>query len=126
MDASTAGAANGGFSCLTFLELAKLFCAQNGRWALYLSFDPSLLETDEGTSELLAACPLLVDGVEGDKAKLSGGECLLFFADSDAAHEAYEKVVGDDGPTGANPYAGPVAVYAQVVRPDGRHGNENT
>lgn len=57
---------------------------------------------------------------------LVDGVAFLFFDTEEELKEYYNQVVGDDGPTEANPYDGPCRVYALTCGPDGQLLNENT
>ena len=54
------------------------------------------------------------------------GYAILVCEDEDEQASLYAQTVGDDGPTAANPHAGPGKVYAFTIDALGRIVNENT
>lgn len=54
-------------------------------------------------------------------------EGAVIICENDAEQERlYEQTVGDDGPTGLNPYNGPVRIYACTISREGIVMMENT
>jgi len=102
------------------LDVFRALCAARGKWGLYL-VDNSPDETS--VSEVQRAVPWMT--YHEALLLVCGHGAYLF--DSQAEMEAaYWAVVGDDGPTKTNPYAGPANVYAATCGPDGGPLTENT
>jgi len=78
---------------------------------------------DEPFPELLQACPFLT---MDDIQILMDGFAYLIFDTQEAMENAYNHVVGDDGPTKFNKYDGPARVYALTCDSNGRFLTENT
>lgn len=77
---------------------------------------------DQDFDQLKMAAPYLS---EDDVIALAFGEIYLFFDTMAECFNAFERTVGDDGPTELNPYDGPVNVYALVCGPDGEFWDNN-
>lgn len=92
-------------------------CRIRKQWGMLLG------TTDQGFDELKKAAPYLS---EDDVIALAFGELYLFFESREACFDAYGRTVGDDGPTGLNPYIGLAKVYALTCDPDGELRSENT
>lgn len=82
-----------------------------GTWLLYLSVSGP----ETPMHEVSKAAPFGADVV----AALSTGFCILRFGGEGAARRAFDRVVGNDGPTKLNPYKGPARVFAYLVGPNG-------
>jgi hypothetical protein len=54
------------------------------------------------------------------------GTCIVLFDTEEELLYAYNRTVGDDGPTKLNPYNGPARVYARTCDQDGNLITENT
>lgn len=57
---------------------------------------------------------------------MATGNAMLVFDTEESMTQCYEQTVGDDGPTGANPYNGPGSVYALTCDSAGHLQTENT
>lgn len=104
-------------------DTLSALCAATKRWGMavnaYGSADPSVR-----TEEVRKAAPYLS---EDQALRVATGGCAyLLFDSEEECYAAYDATVGDDGPTKANPYNGPVRVYALTCGPDGQTRNENT
>lgn len=99
-------------------EVTKRLCQASGKYALFIAFDP-----DDSWDEVIKAAPLLT---KDDLQILSDGCALFLFDTEEETWQAYNKIVGDDGPTELNPYAGPVRVYALTFDANGQAITENT
>lgn len=100
-------------------DLQKLFeahCKATKQWGLLLAFDIA------DQSGLRLACPYFDELPM--QAQFDGH--AFIFGTRDVIAELFWKTVGDDGPTSANAYSGPVRVYAMTCDDNGRGMNENT
>lgn len=96
--------------------------AHLGRWCVYLS-----IPTDD-VPEAVKAAPCLKDlDHPGDMIDaVVNGRAFLSYWDEADAREAFNTVVGDDGPTKTNPYDGPCRIYACLISPTSGIVTENT
>lgn len=102
-------------------EILQQICFWKRKHGLYLSFNSIGTITPE---ELNKAAPWLSWDV---CLKLwAQQELFLFFDTLTERDEAYQKTIGDDGPTTLNPYNGPARIYALTCSPQGQLLNENT
>jgi hypothetical protein len=109
----------------------RMLCTYSGKWGLYLSFDGTAFDNASDLDELYSACPLIRPSKDPDFSSkiiqsVVDGHCVFLFDDENEVMNAYRLVVGDDGPTEYNLYAGKVRVYALTCDPDGILQNENT
>lgn len=109
---------NNNFVKLNVQELFRLYCEASKQFGI-LIFTPDA----DDWSEVIKACPLLRIN---DYQIL--GDCIGFFIfqTEKEMKEAYEHIVGDDGPTKLNKYNGPARVYALTCDDKGVWHNENT
>ena len=99
--------------------ICKAACKATGAHGVYAEFD-----ADDG-EELRYASGGLIDPAL-DKALCAQGRAMALADDEDEAHALYEHLVGDDGPTRRNGYAGTARIYAMTLDADGRAVTENT
>jgi len=103
---------------LTSTELFKAHCKSQSLWGLFVC------PAGEDISEVLQSCPLLE--WPKDAQSLFDGQHFFFYDTERDMRDAYDFVVGDDGPTELNPYDGPARTYAMTCDPDGQLLTENT
>ena len=109
------------FFMLDSHELFQSVCVWKQKHGLYLHF--ALTETIT-PDELFKASPWLSIDI---CFKLWAEQELFLFFDTEAERdEAYQRTIGDDGPTALNPYNGPARIYALTCSPQGQLLNENT
>lgn len=95
-----------------------LLCKATGRWGLYISGG------GDDPVEAVKAAPTL--------SWPEDGQCLLehraifLFRTLRECDAAFEQIVGDEGPTRANPYRGAANWYALTCDTRGRLGRTNT
>lgn len=110
----------------TITDMLREYCAASGKYAIMIiPSSASMMETHpDYVKEVRKAAPYL----EGHD------ETIQFVADEvgyllcdtrEEMERLFGMTVGDDGPTKANTYDGPVRVYALTCGPDGLE-NENT
>ena len=112
---------------LSYTEIFELLCKSTNKWGLSLSFDWVWLEptVDDVLSEIEKATNgRLV--MYNDTQCIMDGYAVFLFDSEDEMLEAYEDIVGDDGPTARNSYDGPVRIYALTCSNEGVTLNENT
>ena len=109
---------------MQFLDKAEVFsalCKATNSYGLLLSWP----ENDDMDWEgILQAAPYL--SAQQHLQFLSDGGGVILSSFQEEIEKLYEQTVGDDGPTKANSYMGPVRVYALTCGPDGKFLNENT
>jgi len=100
-----------------------LLCKSTGKWGLYLETCPPQWKEWDWFGEVEKATLL-----PRDEATILGmdGEAIILFDGEADCREAFNKIVGDDGPTEANPYMGPMRVFALTCDSEGNLRNENT
>lgn len=98
--------------------LSKL-CAATKKWGMYISCAEFL-----GYEHLVA--PYLDPEDEAHYQIIDDGAGFILFNTKEEMEDAYNRTVGDDGPTELNPYDGPIRVYALTCGPDGELLTENT
>ena len=106
-------------------ELARL----HKKPVLYISFS-----WEKSWEELFKAAPYLERGFrdiqqhdDNNPAQcLMEGQAIIVCDTDEERDNLFSLTVGDDGPTQANPYAGPARVYALTISADGESLNENT
>lgn len=92
-----------------------------GKPVVYLSTSSSCNDSDE----VRKAAPYLDD--DSLLELVAGKGCVsLVCEDMDEARDLFGQTVGDDGPTGTNPYNGPARVFAMLVCPVKGVLTENT
>lgn len=105
-------------SPLDTFQVFKLLCRSTAKWGLYLSgghADP--LEAEK-------AAPIL--SFQDHPQQVVDGFAILLYDDEGSCRAAYDRIVGDDGPTKTNPYDGPARWYALTCDPAGQFRTENT
>jgi hypothetical protein len=108
-------------------EALGLICKGEGCWGIFLSVawsDGEPPDAADWLDHLYRAAPVLSHQECAQIA--SDGEGFLLFDTEAEMLAAYERIVGDDGPTPTNSYSGPCRVYALTADPSGRLLNENT
>ena len=115
------------------LRLCEAYCAVHKQWGIYISFPEHSYDADctdqdiaREQEEILKACPPLRQAGTDRYPALIDGSALLLFDTRKEQQEAYNSIVGDDGPTATNPYNGPMRVYACTISAQGFAENENT
>ena len=104
------------------IEICKLACKTSNKYGLFISFDNEV-NSHEDWLELQAASG---GTLEATGQSILDGLGLKLFESKAEVDEAYNHIVGDDGPTPANPYDGPARIYALTIGPNGEALNENT
>jgi hypothetical protein len=105
----------------TVVELMIEYCKATGKWAMYISWDFDLIQN---ILDLTKAAPYLDFG---QHTQVVSDECgILVFDTEEEMRDAYDRTVGDDGPTEKNPYSGNIRVYALTCSPTEGLLNENT
>jgi len=117
---------------VTAIELMKLYCKAENKWAVYYSGlnseEPRSSDPDEWGKYLEDRKRALIFlGPEADDYHqiMMDGEGFSIFDTEEEMDAFYDLIVGDDGPTKSNPYNGPIRVYALTCGPNGLM-NENT
>lgn len=108
---------------MTACDLFQHYCRLAGKWGLYLSVAEC---PEEDYTDNLAAATMLAQDDEHFFRLIYEDAVYIFFDTEEEMRAVYGRVVGDEGPTEANPYDGPCRVYALTCRNDGRLLNENT
>lgn len=103
---------------LALTDAAQALAKALGKPVLYISF------VTESFAEIELAAPYLA----GDDAmQVMADEHGFIVCDTpEEMYALFDRTVGDDGPTEANPYAGPGNVYALEINADGTTRRENT
>ena len=99
--------------------LCKALCRATGKHAVYAEFD-----ANEGV-ELRYASGGLLDPALDERA-CGEGRALALADSEDEAFALCEHLVGDDGPTSRNAYAGQARIHAMTLDANGRAITENT
>ena len=105
---------------MTFREVFELACSAENKWGLYVSFvsDQDWKEVVQATGDLLVQGPKpFVDAGDVNMNVLFNESGYFFYDSEKEARVSFDQVVGDEGPTGANPYKGPGNVYAELYSP---------
>jgi hypothetical protein len=103
----------------------SLICKGANTPGILVSFQPGIPD-----DELFSAAPWLKElwrtNISAFTEMQSSGCGIVLCETLDEANKLLHQTVGDDGPTAANPYNGPVRVYACVCDGNGRITSENT
>lgn len=107
-----------------FGPLLSAVCRVRDTWGMYVSAsNPTAVS--ENMDEAIKAAPWLTDTDAWVQMAVEG--YVILFFDTEAEMVAtYNQTIGDDGPTEANPYNGPMRFYALTCGPKGDLRNENT
>lgn len=109
--------------------ILQLLCKQQRKCGMLLSPSsvPKREDGDHDLDELVKAVPFLAELFTSVLMELAfHGPVYLFFESHEEMMEAYDLVVGDDGPTAKNPYNGEARVYALTCSKTGKLETENT
>lgn len=110
---------------LTGFDVLQRVCKLSGKFGLYISLHvPRELE-DSGMWPEAAQAATFLDFATHAQIMIDGYGWFLFDAQAEM-EAAFWQCVGDDGPTKANPYNGPMRVYAITCSSEGELWNENT
>lgn len=107
---------------LSAIEAAETLSKASGKWVLYISFcvdEETWIKTD-----LFEAAPYL--NFREHLQILADGQGFIVCDSQEECEALFQQTVGDDGPTDANPYDGPMRVYALTISPTRGLCNENT
>ena len=112
---------------MTFRDTGGMLCKATGKWGLYLHVSESFFDLLGGhfPVHLSRATNGRWEFYRDTSAVVDGSAFLLFDTEAEML-DAYDDIVGDDGPTKRNSYSGPVRVYALTFGPHGDSMNENT
>lgn len=103
---------------LTTIEAMQALAKALNKYCMFIGFD------DDNFDEINKAAPYLDLYSHGQV--FVDGNAILVFDSQQEMKDHYQLTVGDDGPTGANPYDGSARVYALTCGPDGELLSENT
>lgn len=103
-------------------------CKAANKFGLYLGFDTDFYfdkfvandkhdEIDRATNGRLT--------LKNASESIREGQSLLLFDTEEEMHNAYEDIVGKDGPTKQNSYDGELRVYAMTISNEGEIWTEN-
>ena len=106
-------------------DVLSALCKASGQWGLYISISNGS-DDDVLTVESLCQAASWLTKEQAEALILGDWHAYVLFESADALTDAFNRTVGDDGPTELNPYDGPVRVYALTCDPAGRLQNENT
>ena len=107
----------------SFAVVLRTLCRDARRPGAYVSIS-NAADCDMDIDELQRAAPWFDPVRDGQLfIDLSG---FLLFDDAEEMERVYRQTVGEDGPTAANPYRGPVRVYVLTCSAAGRLLTENT
>ena len=106
------------FVKLDVQNLFRIYCKASKQFGILIFIN----DADEW-NEVIKACPLLAID---DYQILGDGMGFFIFQTEKEMEEAYEHIVGDDGPTEHNKYDGLARVYALTCDDKGIFHNENT
>ena len=118
----------------TAMETTGVFqalCRASGKWGLFLSFDADTYydkyvagrDVKKHDEIALATNKRLTIS---DTQIMIEGQAYFFFDTEDELYEAFDDIVGDDGPTKRNDYSGDLRVYALTCNASGELESENT
>lgn len=111
---------------LTITDAMAELCRISNRWGMVIHMYDRDANTmpDVDPSEIVKAAPYL-NLFEHGQHLVDGYACLLFDCEAEC-YDAFNRTVGDDGPTASNTYAGPARVGALMISADGELITENT
>ncbi len=102
------------------MRMLEAHCKATGLWGVYMQSTSA-----PGLKDMMSAAPFLtLDGDPGDI--LINGRGFVFCDTQLEMEQVYNQIVGDDGPTELNSYAGPGRWYAISCDNEGVTLNENT
>lgn len=115
-------------------QFVSLFCALTSKWVVVLRPDLEQVGEIDPWGELIGTAPILESLFDGPGGQIvHDGLGFIVCATEIEAREAYDGIVGDDGPTPHNSYNGPCRIYAVLYglyEHDGKREycaiNENT
>lgn len=115
------------------IDFLSTLCKMSKKWGIQLNFNSVVSDEDmaayhnglpmaSSEEELRKAAPWLPDY----DSLWYYGTCIVLFDTEEELLYAYNRTVGDDGPTAENTYDGPARVYARTCDPHGNLITENT
>ena len=115
---------------LSQTEIMQMLCKTSNKFGLVVSFDSDEMvkNISDGKWEYDELARATNDRVKiGDNIDIiiDGVAYFLFNTEADA-YDAYNDIVGDDGPTNRNSYDGDMRVYALTISNEGELWSENT